>query len=128
MQQSEAPCSLVAALFMNLAMTAVKHTASAQGDSAVDFVATELQYGLHGLMARGRGNVVVSTGNDGVLLIDDHLETLGDRLIAALGLLAGRPVRRVVNTHWHYDHAGGNRSLAEQGALVLVHQNVRRRL
>ena len=54
------------------------------------------------------GNVAVSVGADGLFIIDDEIEPMTAKLKAALGALSKKPVRFVINTHWHMDHTGGN--------------------
>jgi cyclase len=74
------------------------------------------------------GNVGVSVGDDGVFIIDDELQPMTPKLKVALAALSGKPVRFVINTHWHADHTGGNAGLAAVGAIVVAHDNVRKRL
>jgi len=75
------------------------------------------------------GNVAVSTGIDGLFVIDDELQPMTPKLTAALTALAPKAkVRFVVNTHWHGDHTGGNAGMTAAGAVIVAHENVRRRL
>jgi glyoxylase-like metal-dependent hydrolase (beta-lactamase superfamily II) len=74
------------------------------------------------------GNVLVSVGDDGVLVVDDELEPLAPKLRTALAALSKKPVRFVVNTHLHMDHTGGNAALGAAGAVIVAHYNVRKRL
>jgi cyclase len=74
------------------------------------------------------GNVGVSVGDDGLFIIDDELQPMTPKLKVALAALSGKPVRFVINTHWHGDHTGGNGGLAAMGAIVVAHDNVRKRL
>jgi cyclase len=74
------------------------------------------------------GNVAVTVGNDGVFIIDDELQPLNAKLKAALATLSKKPVRFVVNTHWHSDHTGGNAAFGAGGAIIIAHDNVRKRL
>jgi cyclase len=74
------------------------------------------------------GNVAVSVGDDGVFIIDDELAPLTPKLKAALAALSKKPIRFVVNTHWHADHTGGNPGMAAAGAIIVAHDNVRKRL
>jgi glyoxylase-like metal-dependent hydrolase (beta-lactamase superfamily II) len=74
------------------------------------------------------GNVGVSVGDDGVLVIDDALQPLAPKLRTALAALSKKPVRFVVNTHVHMDHTGGNEMLGTAGAVIVAHYNVRKRL
>lgn len=80
------------------------------------------------LLQGGGGNVAVSVGNDGVFLVDDQVAQVTKKLQAALAELSSTPVRFVVNTHWHVDHAGGNETLGKAGAMLRAHENVRRRM
>jgi len=79
----------------------------------VEFEATQLSPGVHVLIGGG-GNVGVSVGQDGIFIIDDNLEPLTPQLIPAVGRIASGPIRFVINTHWHYDHVGGNKRLAKR--------------
>ena len=79
------------------------------------------------LMGAG-GNVGVSIGEDGTLLIDSQFAASTARIFAVLDSIDRRLVRVVINTHWHPDHTGGNANFARAGALVVAHENVRARL
>ncbi len=74
------------------------------------------------------GNIGVSYGPDGTVLIDDQFAPLNAKIVAAVAALGASPVRYVLNTHWHYDHAGGNEPLGAAGATIFAHDNVRLRL
>jgi glyoxylase-like metal-dependent hydrolase (beta-lactamase superfamily II) len=79
------------------------------------------------LIGRG-GNIGVSTGADGVFLIDDQYAPMTPSVVASLrDLNVGAP-RFVLNTHWHGDHTGGNENLAKAGALLVAHDQVRARM
>jgi len=83
--------------------------------------------GLHMLMGIG-GNIAVSSGADGVFIVDDDVAPMSDKIKAALATISPTPVKMVFNTHWHFDHAGGNQFFGEQGALIVAHENVRERM
>jgi cyclase len=83
---------------------------------------------IHVIEGGDGGNIAASVGEDGIVLVDDHYKPLTPKLKAALARLSPRPVRFVLNTHWHDDHTGGNEGLAREGALIIAHENVRKRL
>src|SRR5688572_7762691 len=74
------------------------------------------------------GNIGLSYGDDGNVLIDDQYAPLTERILAAVRSVDPDPVRFVVNTHWHGDHTGGNENVGRAGAVIVAHDNVRRRL
>jgi len=74
------------------------------------------------------GNVVVSVGADDTLIVDDEYRELNAKLMAAIGKITDRPVRYVINTHWHNDHTGGNEIFGKTGAIVIAHQNAGKRM
>ena len=90
-------------------------------------VVTEVADGVHVLSWAG-GNIGISIGDDGVVLIDDQYAPMAPKNLAALRGLTDRPLRFVLNTHWHGDHTGGNEALTGEGALIIAHDNVRKRL
>jgi cyclase len=73
------------------------------------------------------GNIGVSVGDDGIVIIDDQFAPLAERIQAALKGITEKPVRFIINTHWHYDHTGGNAYFQKQGP-ILAHENVRSRM
>lgn len=73
------------------------------------------------------GNIGVSAGADGILIIDDQFERLADKIKAALKELGSDKPRFVFNTHWHGDHAGGNPVFGAD-SIIVAHDNVRKRL
>src|SRR5262245_1318526 len=74
------------------------------------------------------GNVAVFVWEDGALLIDDKLAPVSAQIKAAVAAITPKPIRFVVNSHWHRDHSGGNEALATDGAVIVAHENVRRRM
>lgn len=74
------------------------------------------------------GNIGLSHGEDGNILIDDQYAPLSERIAAAVASIDPDPVRFVINTHWHGDHTGGNENFGQRGAVIVAHDNVRRRL
>ena len=71
------------------------------------------------------GNIGVSIGEDGVLLVDSDYLEMSEKVAAAVATLSDLPVRFVVNTHWHFDHVGGNENFGKMGTLIFGHDNVR---
>lgn len=82
--------------------------------------------GKFSLITGAGGNIAVLGGDDGVLVIDSGLPNVAARTAAEIEK-SGR-VGTLVNTHWHYDHAGGNEVLARAGARIIAHENCRKRL
>ena len=80
------------------------------------------------LVSGAGGNVAVMAGPNGVLVVDDKLAPATPELKKALAALTPKPVRFVFNTHWHGDHTGGNAVLGGEGAVIVAHDNVRKRL
>lgn len=76
------------------------------------------------------GNIAASVGEDGIVIVDDQFAPLAEKIQAALKDLGvtTKPVRFVINTHYHGDHTGGNESFNNAGATLIAHQNVRKRL
>ena len=87
----------------------------------------EIADGLYMLIGRG-GNVALSVGTDGAFLVDDQYPEQHPMIAAALDALDARPLRFVINTHWHNDHSGSNAAFAADGATIIAHDNVRLRL
>ena len=94
-------------------------------DVATAEVRTEkIAEGLYVLFGLG-GNIAVSVGKDGTLIVDDQLPELADRIKAAIAELGGGGIDYVINTHWHFDHADGNNALGPDGATIISHDNAR---
>ncbi|QYA25696.1 MBL fold metallo-hydrolase [Gramella sp. MT6] len=74
------------------------------------------------------GNIGVLTGDDGVFMIDDQFAQLTEKIKTAIGTISDQPIRFLVNTHHHGDHTGGNANFKKDDALIMAHENVRKRL
>jgi glyoxylase-like metal-dependent hydrolase (beta-lactamase superfamily II) len=74
------------------------------------------------------GNVAALTGPDGKVLVDAGITATRLRIIEALASLSNDPIRHLINTHWHFDHADGNEWLHQEGASILAHENTRKHL
>jgi len=77
------------------------------------------------VVAGAGGNIVAQAGPDGLLLVDDNFAVFYSRIVAALRQISDKPVRIIVNTHWHPDHNENNANFAKQGSLVFAHPNTR---
>lgn len=97
-----------------------------QDFSAVQIKVTPVAGAVHMLEGAG-GNIGVSVGDDGIVIIDDQYAPLAPKIKAALASISSAPVRFVVNTHYHGDHTGGNEFFGESAPIV-AHENVRKRL
>lgn len=93
----------------------------------VEVTAQEIAPGIAVLFGAG-GNIGVSHGEDGTILIDDQFAPLSDKIAIAVEGLGASPVEYVINTHWHGDHTGGNENFGNAGALIFAHHNVRARM
>jgi cyclase len=85
-------------------------------------------YLIEGADGFAGGNITLLVGDDQVVLIDDGVEPIAPALIQTVAEIAGRPVDFVINTHVHGDHVGSNAAYANAGAVVVAHDNIRKRL
>jgi glyoxylase-like metal-dependent hydrolase (beta-lactamase superfamily II) len=74
------------------------------------------------------GNIAVLTGPDGKLVVDAEIVTARPNVSTALASVDKDPIKQLINTHWHFDHTGGNAWLHEAGAIILAQQNTRKHL
>jgi len=102
--------------------------ALAQRDfSTVEVSSQKVAGAVHMLSTDVGGNIGVSAGDDGILIVDDQFAPLVDKIRAALQAISPGDLEFVVNTHWHGDHTGGNEILGNE-ALIVAQTNVRKRL
>ena len=102
--------------------------ASAQEDFSKVEIQTEKLADTVYMMTGSGGNLGVSAGDDAVFIIDDQFAPLTPKIQAAIAKLSSKPVKFLLNTHWHFDHTGGNENLGKAGAVIVAHENVRKRL
>jgi len=95
--------------------------------SKVEVKVVPVAGGVSMLVGQG-GNIGVTSGKDGIFLVDDQFEPLLPKIRAAVKTLADGPIRFIVNTHFHGDHTGSNAKLHEAGAVIIAQENVRKRL
>ncbi|ABF42742.1 Zn-dependent hydrolase [Candidatus Koribacter versatilis Ellin345] len=74
------------------------------------------------------GNIAVLAGSDGKILVDAEIVSARRQVSAALASISKDPIRQLINTHWHFDHTGGNEWLHEAGASILAQENTRKHL
>ena len=131
---------LIAFLFLSLSIYASYHKKPEneyeEGQQAVldafgwDFDEAEITIesisdNIHVLFGLG-GNILVSTGEDGVLLVDDQMPELKYKILRSLRKIGGKSVDYIINTHWHFDHAEGNLAFGPDGAKIVAHENSRK--
>src|ERR1051325_6358284 len=104
----------------------VASAAMAQDFSKVEIKVTKLAGDVYMLQGAG-GNIGASVGEDGIVIVDDQYAPLADKIQAALKGITEKPVRFIINTHYHGDHTGGNAYFQKQ-APIIAHDNVRKRL
>lgn len=92
---------------------------------AAELQLREVAPGIHMLAGKG-GNIGVFTGPDGTFLIDDQFAESTPAILDAVRSLGGDAPRFLLNTHYHFDHTGGNENFGRTGALILAHDNVRK--
>ncbi len=107
--------------------TIVPLGAVAQSLDSVQIRTERVAEGVYALFGRG-GNIGLAIGTEAVFVVDDQYAPLSPKILAAIAALTDRPVRFVLNTHWHGDHTGGNENMGKAGALIVAHDNVRRRM
>jgi glyoxylase-like metal-dependent hydrolase (beta-lactamase superfamily II) len=73
-------------------------------------------------------NITVSTGPDGTLVIDSGYKSQAEQNKARIAAISPGPIRFIINTHFHYDHVGGNGLFAKEGAIIVAHENARMRM
>jgi cyclase len=95
--------------------------------ASVEIKSTKVSEQIHMLEGQG-GNIGLFIGEDGTFLIDDQFAPLTDKILSAIRAAGGDIPKFLINTHYHFDHTGGNEALGEAGTLIFSHHNVRERL
>ena len=91
---------------------------------STEIVTEKVADGLYVLFGVG-GNIGVSLGEDGVLIVDNQFPQVMDKIEAAISDIGGKGVDYAINTHWHFDHAEGNNALGPKGTTIVAHKNAR---
>lgn len=99
----------------------------AQRFDNVEIKTTKLSKNTYMLVGAG-GNIGLSVGEDGVFIIDDQFAPLSEKILTAIKALSDKPLKFLVNTHYHGDHSGGNENMTKAGATIIAHDNVKKRL
>jgi cyclase len=115
------------ALTAVLALLATAAAAQPPDLSKVEVKSQKVAEGVYMLQGAG-GNIGLSVGEDYAFLIDDQYAPLTSKIVAAVKAITDKPIKFVLNTHWHGDHTGGNENLGTAGTLIVAHDNVRRRM
>ena len=113
-------------IFLALGILTASFAIVQQDYSNVEIKATKVAGNVYMLQGRG-GNIGVSVGEDGVLMVDDQFAPLAEKIKAAIKELGGDSPKFILNTHYHGDHTGGNSEFSAEGTIV-AHSNVRKRL
>ena len=116
-------------MWIALCMLPISGRPQDQDFSKVQIKVAKVSGNIYMLQGAG-GNIAASVGEDGIIIVDDQYAPLADKIQAALkGLgITDKPVRFVINTHFHGDHTGGNAPFANTGSTVIAQDNVRKRL
>jgi cyclase len=118
--------SVIFLLALMVCLGAATSRFAGQDFSKVEIKRTAVAGNIHMLEGAG-GNIAVSVGADGILMIDDQFLPLADKIRAELKKLGDGKLKYVLNTHWHGDHTGGNQAFGQE-ATIVAQENVRRRL
>jgi len=95
--------------------------------SAIPLVTTKLRDNIYLLSGPG-GNMVVLSGSDGKVLVDSSFAPVAPKIKQAMDGFGGAPLKVLINTHWHFDHTDGNEAMHQAGAVIIAHENTRKRL
>ena len=119
---------MIRAALLATALLAAPLPALSQTDwSKVEIKTESVAPGLAVLFGAG-GNIAVSHGTDGTILVDDQYAPLTPKIEAAIAALGAPPAKWLINTHWHGDHSGGNENFGKAGAMIMAHDHVRERM
>ena len=113
--------------FLAFLLATISTFSIAQDFGKVQIETIKVADGIYMLQGAG-GNIGVSVGQDGILLIDTQFAELVEKIKTAIAEISKGPIRIVLNTNWHYDHAYGNEPLGKSGALIIAHENSRMRM
>ncbi|QTE23726.1 MBL fold metallo-hydrolase [Polaribacter cellanae] len=93
----------------------------------VKIITEKLTDNIYMLKGQG-GNIGLFVGEDAVFMIDDQFAPLTPKILNAIKEITAKPIKYLVNSHWHGDHTGGNENMQKEGAIIVAHDNVRKRM
>ena len=122
------PHQCLKSLVLFLSSLTLASSVFAQQDfSSVEIIPRYVAGSVYYLEGRG-GNIGLSIGEDGIIMIDDQFAPLTEKIVAAIRSLSDGEIRFLINTHVHGDHTGGNENLGNMGVLILAREEIRVRL
>jgi len=102
-------------------------SATAQNFDSVEIKTSKVSGPVYVLEGSG-GNIGVLVGNDGVMLVDDEFAPLSEKIKKAIGAISDKPIRFIINTHFHGDHTDGNKIFGSEGSVIVAQENARKRM
>lgn len=121
-------CLVVSVAFICTPVIAFKTAGGFSNNwDTLDITTQQLAEHVYYLHASG-GNMVLSVGPDGIVLVDNEFMPIADKILQTIGTLQKGPIRFVLNTHWHGDHTAMNAKLAETGAVIIAQDSSRERM
>ena len=126
--------TLIGAVVLAPRLQTQEHPVTPAWGATGDIQSFHVQGNVHLLVGAG-GNIAVQAGDDGVLIVDSGLAQFADKTLAAIRRLSDKPIRYIINTHFHADHTGGNELIGKAGSTVqgnpttiIAHENVLKRM
>src|SRR5882672_10891259 len=118
--------------WMAAAATLALFTMGANAAQQVDFSKVEIKttdLGRNTYMLEGQGgNITVAVGTDGIIIVDAQFAPLHDKIKAAIAKISDKPVKYLINTHYHGDHTGGNEAFGKEGVTIVANEKLKDRL
>jgi len=114
-------------LIIVIILFALSQTVIAQNFDSVNIKTTKVAGSVYMLEGSG-GNIGVLVGNDGVILVDDQFAPLSEKIKKAIASISDKPIKFIINTHFHGDHSDGNKVFGGEGAIIVAHENARKRM
>ena len=80
------------------------------------------------MLMGGGGNIGICRGDDGVFMVDDQFAPVTEKIKTAVAAISNKPIKFLINTHWHFDHTGGNENFGKEAAVIVAHEKVRQQM